>query len=216
MAQVNLMLCIFRRLRAQKSNMLNLQADRILALVVKGLRAARQMVADSSPWHHVANVPFQAICLLLAIDSRASLALLGDAMSTLELVANTWNNAMMREAYNTAYLLILLHQRRKEEDAKALRDVLNIHSAAPAITLNTSSQITGVGSPKQNNGYQQQQQAATTMPATDSAEFLWLEDLIADMPSLREFDLEQFLVQDAMQPQDSEVGTGFGTDALNI
>jgi hypothetical protein len=219
MAQVNLMLCIFRRLRAQKSNMLNLQADRILALVVRGLRAARQMVVDSSPWHHVANVPFQAICLLLAIDSRASLALLGDAMSTLQLVANTWNSAMMREAYNTAYLLILLHQRRKEEDAKALRDVLSIHSTAPAMTVDSSSisqQLSGVGSYNQNSGYQQPQQGATTMTAIDSAEFLWLEDLIADMPSLREFDLEQFLVQDAIQPQDSDVGTGFGADSLSL
>jgi hypothetical protein len=219
MAQVNLMLCIFRRLRAQKSNMLNLQADRILSLLIKGLRAARQMVADSSPWHHVANVPFQAICLLLAIDSRASLALLGDAMSTLQLVANTWNSAMMREAYNTAYLLILLHQRRKEEDAKALRDVLSMHSTAPAMTVDSSStsqQFSGVGTYNQNNsGYQQQQQGVATMMAVESAEFLWLEDLIADMPSLREFDLEQFLVQDAIQPQDSDVGTGFGTDTFN-
>lgn len=216
MAQVNLMLCIFRRLRAQKSNMLNLQADRILALVVKGLRAARQMVVDSSPWHHVANVPFQAICLLLAIDSRASLALLCDAMSTLQLVANTWNNAMMREAYNTAYLLMLLHQRRKEEDAKALRDVLSVHSTAPAMTVDSSSQqFANLGTSIQSNGYQQPQQGPTTMTAADSAEFLWLEDLIADMPSLREFDLEQFLVQDAIQPQESDVGTGFATDGFN-
>ena len=196
--------------------MLNLQADRILALLVRGLRAARQMVVDSSPWHHVANVPFQAICLLLAIDSRASLALLGDAMSTLQLVANTWNSAVMSEAYNTAYLLILLHQRRKEEDAKALRDVLSIHSTAPAMTADpSSSQFASVSTSNQNGGYQQPQSGATAMAATDSAEFLWLEDLIADMPSLREFDLEQFLVQDAIQPQDSDFGTGFGTDTFN-
>lgn len=212
MAQVNLMFCIFRRLRAQKSNMLSLQADRILALVVKGLRAARQMVADSSPWHHVANIPFQAICLLLAIDSRASLALLSEAMSTLQIVANTWNSAVMREAYNTAYLLILLHQRRKEEDAKALRGVLSIHSTAPAMAADTSSQFTGIGPSNHGIVYQQPQQGPTTITANDSAEFLWLEDLIADMPSLKEFDLEQFLVRDAIQPLDSDAGT----DALTL
>ncbi|EED16234.1 C6 transcription factor, putative [Talaromyces stipitatus ATCC 10500] len=214
MAQVNLTLCIFRRLRAQKSHMLSLQADRILELVIKGLRAARQMVVDCSPWHHVANVPFQVVCLLLAIDSRASLALLGDAMGTLQLVANMWNSAVMREAYNTAYLLILLHQRRKEEDAKALRDVLSMHSTAPAMTAVDSSstwQFGGFGN-NQHSGYQHPPQTMMTATAADSAEFSWLENLISDMPSLREFDLEQFLVQDATQPQEPEIATGFAPD----
>jgi hypothetical protein len=190
MAQVNLMLCIFRRLRAEKSNMINMRMERILELAMKGLRAAENMVASNSPWHHSANVPFQVVCLLLAIDSRASLALLPDAMNVLQEVTNSWNSAVMREAYNTAYLFILLHQRRKEEDAKTLRNVLGMHSTAPAATTADDSmmQFGGVGD------FQQ--------PATDSVEFSWLEDLISDMPSLREFDLEQFLVQDAMQQQD--------------
>lgn len=206
MAQINLMLCIFRRLRARKSNMLTLQADRILRLLVKGLGAARQMVVDSSPWHHVANVPFQAICLLLAIDSRASLALLDEAMDTLQLVANTWNSAVMREAYNTAYLLILLHQRRKEEDAKALRDVLS----KPAMTVdpNIPHAPGGTAGYSSSASVIHQQQYGPGMAATESAEFLWLEDLIADMPILREFDLGQFLTgaseQDGLQATDAE------------
>lgn len=221
MAQVNLMLCIFRRLRAQKSNMLNLQAGRILAVATKGLQAARRMAAAGTPWHHVANVPFQVVCLALAIDSRASLALVGEAMRTLQLVANSWSNAVLREAYNTAYLLVMLHQRRKEEDAKTLRDVLSMHSTtAPAITSDSSAyQFNGSGTSNSHgqSGFQQQM-PATSAPATatnESMEFLWLEDLIADMPSLREFDLEQFLVQDATQPQyTGDVETGLAQNTF--
>jgi hypothetical protein len=48
---------------------------------------------------------------------------------------------------------------------------------------------------------------------SNSLELLWLEDLIADMPSLRKFDLEQFLVKDALQWQDGSNGT-FSADPL--
>lgn len=228
-AQVNLMLCIFRRLRAQNSNVLNLRMDHILALVMKGVRAVQQLINATSPWQHVANIPFQVICLLLAIDTRASLSLLGDAMCTLQRAASTWDTPVMREAYNTAYLLIFLHQRRKEEDARALRDVLGTHSAAPAMTTESASTSAYAisnntyGSHKNNNndGFQSQQQQPTstamtaTMP-TDSAEFLWLEDLISDMPSLREFDLEQFLVQEASELPDLGTmgGNAFGESLL--
>jgi Fungal Zn(2)-Cys(6) binuclear cluster domain/Fungal specific transcription factor domain len=219
LCQVNLLLCIFRRLRAQKSNMLNLQMERILALAMKGVRAAEYLVDTFGPWHHTSNIPFQVVCLLLSIDNRASLSLLGNAMRVLQRVANMWDTPVMREGYNTAYLLILLHQRCKEEDAKTLRDVLGIQPSAPAITSGPTSsayQLSGSNNNNQynnnNTGFQQQQPA--TM-ATDSAEFLWLEDLIADMPSLREFNLEQFLVQDASQLQDVGVmGGGFGAESL--
>jgi hypothetical protein len=199
MAQTNLMLCIFRRLRAQNSNILGRHMDRVLSLATKGLRAARSMVATNSPWHHAANVPFQLLCLLLAIDSRASLSLLGDAMGTLQQVATAYNSAVMREAYNTAYLLILLHQRRKDEDARALHDVLSTHSTAPALSPATAVHFGTTNIPPQ--------------PTSNTQELSWLEDLIADMPSLREFDLEQFLVEDSLQRQDGPNGT-FSADPL--
>ncbi|OKL56561.1 hypothetical protein UA08_08082 [Talaromyces atroroseus] len=226
LCQVNLLLCIFRRLRAQKSNMLNLQMDRILELAMKGVRAADQLVDTISPWHHTSNIPFQVICLLLSIDNRASLSLLGDAMRCLQRVAMMWDTPVMREAYNTAYLLILLHQRCKEEDAKTLRDVLGIQQTAPAMTSHSTSSAYPISSSNDNNSHynnstfqqqqqQQQQQPTTAATTADSAEFLWLEDLIADMPSLREFDLGQFLVQDASQLQDVGVmGGNFGAESL--
>jgi hypothetical protein len=204
LVQCNLMLCIYRRLRALNphgplsSNLI----DRVLALAGRGLRAARGMVASTCPWHQVANVPFQVVCSLLAIDSRAALALLADAMRTLREVLAAYDTLSMREAYSTAYLLIALHQRRKEDDTRALAEVLRVNSAAaapehdlheptvnPQPTLDHSIQ-------NRNQGQMRDEPVA---PVSD-AEFSWLGDLMIDMPSLQNFDLDQFLMTDVPWP----------------
>ncbi|KAK9428975.1 hypothetical protein V1505DRAFT_314695 [Lipomyces doorenjongii] len=187
MAQTNLMLCIFRRLRAQNSNLLSRHEDRVIRLATKGLEAARRMVETNSPWHHAANVPFQVVCLFLAIDSRPSIQLLGYAMSTLRDVTTAFDTAVMREASNTAYLLIMLHQRRKASDAGALQDVLDMHTITPVLIP-----------PPTTNG---QFSAGTDQPLQSPSippEMSWMEDLIADMPTLRGLDIYQFLYNDPL------------------
>ncbi|KAK1763254.1 hypothetical protein QBC33DRAFT_550256 [Phialemonium atrogriseum] len=178
MAHVNLVLCVFRRLRAQKPSRAHCHIEKVLSLVQRGLQAARRMVSEYCPWHHAANIPFQVICLLLALDSRASLKVLHEALSVLKQVRDTWTSAVMQEAYDTAYLLILLHQRRKEEDAKELRAILDMHSSPMTHDRD--------GSNRANNAEQ------TTW--TDSVESLWLDDFFTNVPGLREFDFEQLLL----------------------
>ncbi|KAJ5512372.1 hypothetical protein N7463_001924 [Penicillium fimorum] len=199
LVQCNLMLCIYRRLRALNphgplsSNLL----DRVLALAGRGLRAAREMVASTCPWHQVANVPFQVVCSLLAIDNRAALALLADAMRTLREVLAAYDTDSMREAYSTAYLLIALHQRRKEDDTRALAEVLRVNAAAAAPAHDqTERKIAQTALDDQSK---MQEQAAPETLATD-AEFSWLGDLMIDMPSLQNFDLDQFLMTDVPWP----------------
>ncbi|KAJ6132140.1 hypothetical protein N7471_007355 [Penicillium samsonianum] len=199
LVQCNLMLCIYRRLRALNphgplsSNLL----DRVLALAGRGLRAARGMVASTCPWHQVANVPFQVVCSLLAIDNRAALALLADAMRTLREVLAAYDTISMREAYSTAYLLIALHQRRKEDDTRALAEVLRVNAAAAApMDDQKDRHIARTALAEQS---QRQEQAAPDALVSD-AEFSWLGDLMIDMPSLQNFDLEQFLMTDVPWP----------------
>ncbi|CAI7604382.1 unnamed protein product [Penicillium glandicola] len=197
LVQCNLMLCIYRRLRALNphgplsSNLL----DRVLALADHGLRAARGMVASTCPWHQVANVPFQVVCSLLAIDNRAALALLADAMRTLREVLAAYDTSSMREAYSTAYLLIALHQRRKEDDTRALAEVLRVNAAAAPDDQN-DRQITRAAFADQSR---RQEEAAPDTLVSD-AEFSWLGDLMIDMPSLQNFDLDQFLMTDVPWP----------------
>ncbi|RAL10006.1 putative C6 transcription factor [Aspergillus homomorphus CBS 101889] len=183
LVQCNLMLCIYRRLRALNCIISGALLDQVLAIAGKGLRAAREMVAANCPWHQAANVPFQVVCTLLAIDNRTALTMLGDAMATLREVVAAYDTEVMREAYSTAYLLMLLHQRQKEEDTKVLKDVLHVHSAA-----STSQTEAGGG-----------QAASSTEPHHSLADypgFSWLSDLLVDMPSLQNFDMERFMYTD--------------------
>ena len=166
LAQCNLVLCILRRIHSQKLDISSGLAEQVLALLKKGLGCARSMVMDCSPWHHVANVPFHIICVLLVMDTRSSLAMLSDAMQTLSLVASTYDTETMRKAYSAACLLVLLHQQRREDDVAKFGEALNIHR-----------QEGQVSSPPQLN--------------SSAEDHSWLGALVAD--GLQSVDLDPFL-----------------------
>ncbi|KAF4119559.1 C6 transcription factor [Geosmithia morbida] len=216
MAYINLVLCLFRRLRAQHPGAIHSHVDSILALSRRALAAARVMVDQHLPWHHAANIPFQIVCLLLAVDTRASMAMVGEALAVLKLVRDSWNSETLREAYDTAYLLTLFHQRRKEEDARDLRIVLDMHTSPRGVAgaggafqqqqllLQQQQQQLQLQQQQQQQQQQQLQQPQDQQqpPVMGAAETVWLDDLFASMPGLREFDLEQFLTQEEAYPQD--------------
>ncbi|KAJ5628640.1 hypothetical protein N7490_010868 [Penicillium lividum] len=194
LVQCNLMLCIYRRVRALNAHApLSARLNRILAIASRGLRAARNMASSTCPWHQVANVPFQVVCTLLAIDNRAALALLPDAMQTLREVATVYDTDAMREAYSTAYLLVAMHQRWKEDDTRALADVLRANSAAAAVVGQQPQDI------RERDREPEHLEVQGAAPASD-VEFSWLGDLVIDMPSLQNFDLDQFLMTDVPWP----------------
>lgn len=177
MAQCNLVLCILRRIHTQNLDLSSGLADQVLDLLKQGLSCARSMVMDCYPWHQVANVPFQIICVLLVLDTRSSLVLLPEAMQTLNLISSTYDTETMREACRAACLLVVLHQQRRKDDITILGEAL---SQCPAIDT--------------------QQQEAQPLPAPQvgaSAEDVsWLEALVADLPGLQRVDLDQFLSTD--------------------
>lgn len=180
LTQCNLVLCMYRRLRVLNHNISGHLLDRVLATCARSIHCAREMLDNMCPWHHVAYVPFQVICALLAMDTRASLGQIGSAMETLAAVTSVYNSDSMKEAYSTARLLVLLQQKRKEEDAKILTGVLRLPSQ-------TQPQPKANGDP------------STTMPpvgADTVADFSWLDDLAVDMPYMQDFDWNQFLNDD--------------------
>ncbi|KAB8300879.1 hypothetical protein EYC80_002807 [Monilinia laxa] len=170
MAQTNLMLCIYRRLRALNWNISPELLGRALALMSKGLRCAREMVLTNCPWHHMANVPFQIICTLLAIDNRSSFSKLGDAMKTLGEVAAAYNTSVMREAHQTARLLVLLFQKRKEDDAKMLSEIIQ---AGPSSSIDSASEKAS-------------SKSLQDLTYGDP----WLDSLIADVPGLEDIEAQ--------------------------
>ncbi|GES60157.1 protein RDR1 [Aspergillus terreus] len=182
LGQCNLVLCLLRRLRMTNITASSETMMQILNLFGRALDSARTMLATCCPWHHVANVPFQMITVLLEMDTSPALGILPNALQTLKLVASTYDTDTMREAYSTARLLITLYQRRRSEDTKLLSHLLNDHNQ-DAASAPLHRQI---------------------VPNPD--EVSWLEGLVADVPTLQGVDLYEFLQADmARLSQDSEI-----------
>lgn len=182
LAQTNLVLCLYRRLRAGDTTSVNRVLDKMLALMARAIGSAQAMLNACSPWHHIANIPFQIVCTLLAIDTPASLAHLEDTMQTLENVATTYDTQPLQEALRTASFIVLLHQRRKEADLAELNSVLRRHpvgTTAPSLPPNGT-----LGD--------SEQQLLPSIAETSS----WLDGAVADIPYLQNFNIDDFLCDD--------------------
>lgn len=181
MAQCNLLLCILRRIHGQRTHLLSKVMDEpgmdaVIAFMRKALWAARTMADTINPWHNMANVPFQIICILLVIDSRASLRLLKEAIQTLHHLTSTFDTSILREACSTARLLLWLHHKRRSEDVNIVGDVLALDVPKPMAV-----------------------DVGTDVPAASSeVELAWIDNLTAGMPSLHDIDIDQFLSGDIL------------------
>ena len=183
MAQCNLVLCLLRRLPPERLEIFPSLADKCLELLKRGLDGSRNMVLSCLPWHHLVNVPFHIICVLLAMDTRSSLAILPEAMQTLRLAADTYDTDTMREAWNTASLLVMLYQQRRRDDVSIFSEAL------------------GIG--------QHQVQAGASFQETTNAEMhSWLENLVSDLPGLNGFGIDQFLSAEVPDPVIFNGGSG--------
>ncbi|KXT05052.1 hypothetical protein AC578_10348 [Pseudocercospora eumusae] len=120
LSKANLALCGYRRLRLANPNLSPDVINKIINIGLGGLDAARRMAEQGMPWWHVANVPFQVICVFLAMDGRESLSHLSTAMRTLEFVVERFHTVAMKEALKTARFLVRLSKRRKDEDSEVL------------------------------------------------------------------------------------------------
>ena len=176
LAQTNMCLILLRRLRALDSFISGSLLDEVLGQVTKGLRSSESMLNSGNPWHHVPNVPFQIVCILLAIDTPSTIALLGDAVKTLNSVAQIYDTEAAREALSTACLLIHLHQKQKSMDATSLSNVLRTYSSLPSISVQD-----GAG-PYSN-----------WMDLENFNNGSWLDELMTDLPNLQGFDVNQLL-----------------------
>ncbi|RBQ81216.1 hypothetical protein FVER14953_20420 [Fusarium verticillioides] len=169
MAQTNLALCLCRRLQSMNTTFSGRVLEQILSITKTGIEAAQAILDARSPWHHMANVPFQIICVLLAIDTSDSIAQLKDAMQCLSNVATVYNTNATKEALNTASLLILMQQRRKEKCASTLSDVLKTF---PIVSLPETRDET---------------------PVAEMDDMRWLNNLVGDLSSFDYADLDRFL-----------------------
>ncbi|PPJ51994.1 hypothetical protein CBER1_09313 [Cercospora berteroae] len=120
LSKANLGLCGYRRLRLANPNLSPDVVKTILNIGLNGLQAARRMAEKGMPWWHVANVPFQVICVFLAMDGKESLSHLSTAMRTLEYVVDRFKTGAMKDSLKTARFLVRLSKKRKDEDSQVL------------------------------------------------------------------------------------------------
>ena len=171
MAQCNLILCILRQLHIRNSLRVSEDhaLDSALHFLAKGFRAARRMIKDDCPWHHLANIPFQTLCMLLAIDTPKSLGMVGDAIQILQEVTTAYNTTTLNEAYSTACMVLCLHRKRRLDDTQIIDNVLSRLIDNEDTTLNIGKSATD----------------RTTLTETEVA---WFNDLMGEFPSLQNFD----------------------------
>jgi hypothetical protein len=172
LAQCNLVLCICRRLKLIGIVLQGQLLEQVLSLTMKAIQAARTVADRSCPWHHMVNIPFQIVCILLVIDTTASISQLRHAISCLSSIASIYNTEATQEALRTASLLVLLHKRRKDRCISILGDILK---QFPVAGLTDSHNVPG------------------TQPIE---EIKWLDGLVAEMPGLQEFDFDINVGQD--------------------
>ncbi|CAI7566562.1 unnamed protein product [Penicillium pancosmium] len=119
----NIALCVYRRLRVTGCAVSTKAVDKILQLGDDGIEIATTMAKAHSPWWHVLNVPFQLLCVLLAIDTRASLSRVEKVFRTLKLLADKYGSEAIRETWASACTLLRLQIRRKRDDFELLNRV---------------------------------------------------------------------------------------------
>ncbi|PTB62076.1 hypothetical protein BBK36DRAFT_1172916 [Trichoderma citrinoviride] len=131
LAQCNLALCLCRRLRSMDVALTDSVLQQVLILTSNGIQAAQAVLVARAPWHQMTYVPFQIVCVLLAIDTVSSISQLRDAMQCLRDVYAVYKTEATREALRTARSLVLLHQRGKEMFASALSEILKSRPMSP-------------------------------------------------------------------------------------
>lgn len=172
LARCNLVLCLCRRLKSLNAAFTAPLLEQILSVTLEGIQAARSLLEQRAPWHHMANIPFQVVCILLAIDTYASISQLREAMDCLSNVAAVYKTEATQEALGTASLLILLHQKRKERCASRLKEILEQYPVPDGENAKGSSS------------------------APQLEDLGWLSGLAAEIPSLQDIDFDQFLNPD--------------------
>lgn len=180
LTQCNLMLCVNRRLQSLNVTIAGGMFDKFLGVARQGLRVSQEMVLSHCPWHTVANVPFQIVCALLSIDNHASISLLPGALKVLQEVTISYDTEVMREARNTAFSLVRFQQRRKEQEAKLLNDI--VQTALPegdSSGIQPSDTLTEPNLVDQSNGF-------------------WLDSSILDFQG---FQLDPLLMVDGPWPK---------------
>ncbi|OOF94508.1 hypothetical protein ASPCADRAFT_515981 [Aspergillus carbonarius ITEM 5010] len=124
LVQTDLLFCLYRRLRLVDFHFQQEQLDQVIGSGTGALEAARRLVNENQPWWNVLGTVFQFVCVLLAIDSPASLTKLPESTKVLEMIADRLNTHLANEALITARQLIRASMDKKRKGLMCLERAL--------------------------------------------------------------------------------------------
>ena len=127
LAQCNLSLCVYRRLHSAKAEVPEEVKLAVFGLMRKSIHAVHSAIARHLPWHHVANIPFQLLCMLLAMDTSQSFSLLGEVLACITAVNEAYPTEATREAVAAARTLLQLHRKRRETEIQNHTSMLSLY-----------------------------------------------------------------------------------------
>ncbi|KAJ5367693.1 hypothetical protein N7541_001634 [Penicillium brevicompactum] len=136
LVRADLAFSIYRRIRLLKSNLRESLLEEVISLGMSSLRAARDLVTLGQPWWNVISSVFQFVCVLLAIDTDASVTRLPKVMETLEMIVCALNTHLAKEALATARNLVQASLEKRRKGIKTLESIVGPASDTPVYSEN--------------------------------------------------------------------------------
>lgn len=171
LSRANLGFTLYRRLRLVTGTIKNELLNIVISIGREGLQASLRATQAWTPWWHVSNIPFQFTCILLSMDTAEALSHVAEAVTVLRTVANTFRSSVVQTALATVEQLVMLSQKRKQQDIVSLAAVPRSQS------VNSNDQLS----------YYHNTNTLLTVPNNIRA-----SDLLWNFPGLDNMDWNQF------------------------
>ncbi|PWN87469.1 hypothetical protein FA10DRAFT_288890 [Acaromyces ingoldii] len=133
----------YRSIRARRAAQTPETTQQLIHLGLRASRAAQRLVEEHRRWWQVLSVPFQLLCILLALDTPASLSYVRESLDILGAIAQQLANDSAWEAHSTAHHLVRLCQEAKKRDQDALAAALRstVHGSSGQVDHDWDSNI---------------------------------------------------------------------------
>ncbi|TAQ86583.1 hypothetical protein B7494_g5089 [Chlorociboria aeruginascens] len=124
-------LCVYRKVRFVGITLAPAYFDMLVSIIRVALEAAKTLGEKREPWWALVGVPFQALCVLLSINTSQSLSLIPETLETLHTITCIFNYHSSREALQTAQSLVKASEVNKRRELEYLQRCLNLNTTIP-------------------------------------------------------------------------------------
>ncbi|KAJ5294756.1 hypothetical protein N7508_009577 [Penicillium antarcticum] len=133
LVRADLIFSIYRRLRLLEPNIRQILLDEVICAGMSALPAARALASQNLPWWNIISTVFQFVCVLLAIDTHASVTNLPDAMDTLGMIVDQLKTHLATEALATARNLVRASLDRRRKGVGILESIVGSTASDDAV-----------------------------------------------------------------------------------